>query len=119
MATYTVTALFTDGEQALLAAERARELVGSRASVRVLVRGQEGSVIETSVLADVSDTPKAILAGFALGLVAMAVVLLLGVSWGFAIFTLLWGVGSGVLLAMWLTGEVYRARVLRPAVRGP
>src|SRR4051794_18169223 len=110
MAMHTVTGVFSDGERALFAAERAREVAGPRASVRVLVRGQGGSVIETSVLPDASEWSKVVISGLALGLLAMGVVLLLGASWGMAIAALLWGVGGGVMLGVWLTGEVYRSR---------
>ena len=102
----TVTGVFGDSNLALEAGERVREVAGSRSTVRILMPGRSRTVIETAVLEDTSSWSRVALISAALGAVGVVVFHLLGASWAMAMLGLLWGVGAGLMLGAWLTGEV-------------
>src|SRR5947209_4686079 len=111
--TTTITAIFASSDAALEAGERARELAGRRATVRVFLPGSKGGVLETSVLSDVGGTGKVAAFGMALGIAGALAAGLLGASFGMALVCLATGGLTGVMLGVWLTGEIYPTRILR------
>ena len=113
MATQTVTGVFSNGDAAFEAAEQAREIAGARATIRVLLRGKGASIIETAVVTYTRGWTTVALSGTVLGLVSMGLFRLLGATGGLSLVALLYGVGAGLLLGLWLTGEVFRPRLLQ------
>jgi len=107
-----VTGLFDSAQAALLAGERVREVAGPRASVRVLVPGSAGSVLEVSVLGDESALAQVALLGVGIGIVGMLALLLAGMGWAASLLWLAVGALGGTLLGIWLTGELDPARTV-------
>ena len=108
----TVTGVFSDRTSAVLAAEKVREVAGRRASVRALLPGDGNRVIETTVLTDNSALLRMTMLGAGLGAVAFAVFLAAGTSLAMSLVGLLWGIATGYMLGLWLSGEAYRSRLL-------
>jgi hypothetical protein len=109
----TVSGIFPDGEAALRAAEEVRERVSKRATVRVILPGRNGNLLEVSVLTDASGSLAVFLVGAGLGILGLALALALGHDWRFGMTALAAGVLAGILLAVWLTGERYPSRMVR------
>jgi hypothetical protein len=113
-----VTGVFDDADVALRVGEKVREVAGSRATIRVFLSGASGLVIETSILSDAASWLRVTLLGIALGVVGAMVVGGLGGGWGLGLVGLAAGAATGVMLGVWLTGEVYPRRILAARDRG-
>jgi len=114
----SVTGIFPDAESALHAGEEVREVAGPRATVRVLLPGARGTLVEVAVVPDNAGTLRIAGLGAAVGVLAMAIVFAFGLGVTLALIALAWGVATGIMLAVWLTGERYPSRVLGPEARG-
>jgi hypothetical protein len=108
----TVNGIFGDPDAALGAGERAREVVGPRATIRVFLPRSGRNVIETSVVADNSSWPRMALVCVAIGLAGVVLLAALKVPSLYVILWLSWSVLSGVMFAAWFTGELHPRRLL-------
>jgi hypothetical protein len=107
----TITGLFDNPDEALRAGEKLKEVAGPRASVRVIVPGKDGKAVETKVLEDTSSYTRVPFIGLSLGLLFAIAGKIFGLDWGLTVLALLVGVGTGMLLSIWLTGEAFRRRI--------
>jgi hypothetical protein len=105
----TIIGLFADDDAALLAAERTREAAPSGTHVHVLMGGRP-EVTETSVTLDRSDLLRITLFGWATGLVVAVIFAFAKLSWLYSLVGVLTGASMGVLLGIWLSGEVFNRR---------
>ncbi len=106
-----ITGVFPDADSALRAGERAREVAGPRAAIRVLVPGPNGKVIETSVLCDKSSYWQMPVFGLALGVLLAAGLVFYGVSLGYVLLSLLASLATGAMFGIWLSGEAFPRRL--------
>ena len=104
----TVFGVFRTDDEALEASERAREVAGEGASVRVLLASRPGRVVTTSVTWDRSAWMRVLLLGLAIGFIGAIVFLGIGAEWSFGLVGLLVGALAGAMLGAWLTGEDLR-----------
>lgn len=109
----TLKSVFHDINAALLAGERVREVSGKGASVRVRVPGNNGSMMELSVLPDDSSRRHLVLGSLVLGAAALLITWFATHNWTMALVATFYGVGTGAMMAYWLTGEFHRSRLLR------
>jgi hypothetical protein len=109
----TLTSVFPDVNAALLAGERVREVGGKGACVRVRVPQRGGKSMELSVLPDESSAKHVALWALGMGAAALAIVWFATHSLALALVATFYGLGTGAMMAYWLTGEFHRARLLR------
>jgi hypothetical protein len=107
----TLTGIFGDPEAALHAGERAREVAGKRATVRVFIRGANGSVLETSIISDESTVWRVPIAGLTIGGLFAATLALFHVAPAYCVLGFFSAAAVGLLIGLWLTGEVYPRRI--------
>ncbi|HZS35212.1 MAG TPA: hypothetical protein VFF06_00220 [Polyangia bacterium] len=101
----TVTGVFETADVALRVGEKAREVAGPRAKIRVFVAGGSGTVIESSIVSDSSNWLPVTLMGIGLGVIGAMIVGALGGGAGLGLVGLFAGALTGVMLGVWLTGE--------------
>ncbi len=114
----TVTGVFPTADGALRAGERAREIAGPRATIRVMVPGATGKIIETSVLCDTSSYWRVPILGLVLGVMLAVGLGFYGVSIGYILVGLLASVASGAMMGLWLGGELYPRRIFSARMNG-
>lgn len=111
----TLTGVFREPEAALRASERLRELEGV-GSIRLFLPGADGQPVETLVVEERSPWLRAAAWGLAVGLLFTYVARSLSTSWIYSVVALVAGVGFGLLLGGWLSGQRY-PRAVRPHMR--
>ncbi len=111
----TLTGVFPDPERALRASEQLRELDGV-GSIRLFLPGADGLPIETLVVEERSPWLRAAAWGLGVGFVFAYVARSLSSAWIYAVVALVAGVGFGLLLGGWLSGQRY-PRAVRPHMR--
>jgi hypothetical protein len=109
----TLKSVFHDVNAALLAGERVREVGGKGACVRVRVPNRGGKVMELSVLPDESSAKNVAIWSLAMGAAALIITWLATHSLALALVATFYGLGTGAMMAYWLTGEFHRGRLLR------
>src|SRR5437660_401196 len=108
----TVSAIFGDANEALLAGEAACEAASDRAAVRMLLPGRGDSMLEVAVVPDSRGGGRVALLGAIVGIAGMILFKAAGVTWPVALVGLFAGVVGGALLALWLSGELFPSRLL-------
>ena len=109
----TINGIFRVNEGALRACEQAREVVKTRAAIRVFTSGPNRKVVETAVIDDKATWARVTIPSFVAGAVGAGVLLGLGVRASYALLWLFWSVGAGVMLALWLKGQRHSHDLLK------
>lgn len=112
----TLTAVFPSADAALTAAERLGELDGAAGSLRLFLPGADGQPVETLVVEERSPWLRIGLWGAAVGLLFLYVALSLSRSWIYGAVAIVAGVGFGLLLGVWFSGQHY-PQAVRPHMR--
>jgi hypothetical protein len=107
-----VSGVFDEGDAALRAGERAREVIrtGSRVSVFL---PHHGEILEAKVFEDTRSFWPVGVVSTALGGMGTVILATLGAPASYVLVWLIWAVVAGVMLAFWLTGEGHKRRMLR------
>lgn len=106
----SVTGVFRTSALALRAGERAREVVGPRARIRVFLPTSAGGVLEADVLSDRYSPGPITLLGLLIGVAFLLLSGVVGGSWGLGLFGFAMALAMGVMMGEWLTGERHLSR---------
>jgi hypothetical protein len=106
----TIVGVFAVHDAALGASERAREVTGPGSSIRVLLPGDKGTVVEAQVFRDRGSFLRTLFASIAIGIAGSGLFVALGARWPYAAIWLAWSVFFGVMMAAWLTGQRVNAQ---------
>jgi hypothetical protein len=114
----TINAIFKSTDAALAASERARELAGPRAAVRVFLPHGGKNVVEASIVADRSSWPRVAIVSVGLGLAGVVLLAFMNVHYSYALLWFFWAIAGGAMLAEWLTGELFPRHILGMSAAG-